>query len=249
MISATSINEVITCLDQVIEWSKANQSRIGYFACLYRKMTVAVKDGIKNNQFDDGPRMEMLDVIFANRYLQAWDAYTHKESCTNAWCAAFDATSSHDLIVLQHLTLGINAHINLDLGIAAALACPGDKIYELEADFGKINTLIASLMQNVQDELANVWPPLKLITHLTNHHQDVILNFSITTAREASWANALVLANASDDLKFNYIKGMDRTVCNLAQRIISPGFATRLLLIPIVEMEDKNVNDIIDILA
>jgi len=37
---ATSIDEVITQLTAIIEWSKQNDSRIGYFAALYRKVTI-----------------------------------------------------------------------------------------------------------------------------------------------------------------------------------------------------------------
>ena len=71
MIQATSIDGVITELDKIIEWSKLHQSRIGYFASLYRNMTLAVQQGITNKIFDNGERMEQLDVIFANRYIQA----------------------------------------------------------------------------------------------------------------------------------------------------------------------------------
>ncbi len=38
----TTIEEVITQLDTIIEWSLARKSRVGYFATLYRRMTVAV---------------------------------------------------------------------------------------------------------------------------------------------------------------------------------------------------------------
>ncbi len=46
---ATSIDEVIVQLTAIIEWSKQNDSRIGYFAALYRKVTVQVKKGIAEN--------------------------------------------------------------------------------------------------------------------------------------------------------------------------------------------------------
>ena len=243
---ATTINEVVAHLDNIIDWCRQRQSRMGYFACLYRKMTIAVQNGIAANSFEDGARMEQLDVIFANRYLQAWEAYTNQQKCTNAWCAAFNATATNHLIVLQHLILGINTHINLDLGIAAAQACPGNKIYNLESDFNKINNVISSLMQNVQDDLAAIWPPLTLLTQITNHRQDVVLNFSITTARKASWANALALAIAPEESKDNYIGLIDNTVVALAQKIINPGFAMKFLLSPVLAMEDQNVVDIID---
>ena len=245
MIPATTIDEVISHLDNIIDWCKTTQSRIGYFACLYRKMTLAVKQGIANGSFENGQRMELLDVIFANRYLQAWEAYTNNKPCTNAWCKAFDATKQNDLIVLQHLLLGINTHINLDLGIAAAQACPGNQIYDLEADFNKINDVISSLMKNVQEDLSEVWPPLKLLTSISNNQQDAVLNFSITAARKASWANALALAIIPEQNKQSYIDTMDNTVVKLANRIINPGFIMSLLLKPVARMEDDNVCNII----
>ncbi|MEO5782294.1 MAG: DUF5995 family protein, partial [Ginsengibacter sp.] len=144
MIPATSIIEVITELDKVIEWSKLNQSRIGYFASLYRNMTIVVQRGIANKFFDDSARTERLDVTFANRYLQAWQAYTNKQKCSAAWQKTFDFCNNNNLVVLQHLILGINTHINLDLAIAAAETCPGEKIYDLQNDFEKINVVIAA---------------------------------------------------------------------------------------------------------
>ena len=245
MISAKNIDEVITQLDNIIERCITTKSRMGYFACLYRKMTMAVKQGILIGSFENGQRMELLDVIFANRYLQAYEAYTNKKPCTNAWCKAFDATTNNNLIVLQHLLLGINTHINLDLGIAAAQACPGSEIYDLQADFNKINDVISSLMQSVQTDLSEVWPPLKLLTGITNNQQDAILNFSITAARKASWANALALAIIPEQNRQSYIDTMDKTVVKLSNRILNPGFIMSLLLKPVEAMEDSNVSNII----
>ena len=248
MINATTIDEVIVHLDNIIAVCKQQQSRMGYFACLYRKMTLAVKQGIVDNIFANGSRMELLDVNFANRYLQAWEANSKMEKCTRSWSAVFSSSATKNLIVLQHLILGINTHINLDLAIAAAQTCPGIQVLSLEADFNKINDIIGSLMQNVQDDLTSVWPPLRLITTIANHKQDAILNFSITTARKASWASALALAALPQAAVANYIDAMDNTVTELAKRIINPGFVMRMLLNPVLKMEHGSVNDIIDML-
>ena len=248
MIEATTIDEVINHLDNVIDWSEQKQSRIGYFACLYRKMTVAVKEGISANAFEDGKRMAELDVVFANRYLHAWEAYINKQKCTNAWCAAFDAAISNKLIVLQHLVLGINTHINLDLGIAAAEVFPSEKINELEEDFNKINNVISSLTDRIQDDLSEVWPPLKFLTKVANNHHEAVLNFSISTARKASWINAVSLAALSVNAKENYINQMDNTVVILAKRISNPGLLVSLMLRPVLQMENKNVREVIKLL-
>ncbi|MDB5248321.1 MAG: hypothetical protein JWQ40_2715 [Segetibacter sp.] len=248
MIKAGSINEVIAYLDHIIEWSRQKQSRVGYFATLYRKMTIAVQKGIADKSFEDGKRMELLDVIFANHYLQAWEAYFNKQRCSNSWCATFDSRANNGLIVLQHLLLGINTHINLDLGIAAAQACPGDSIYGLQKDFEKINDVISTLMQGVQDDLTEVWPPLRFFAGIANHRHEPILNFSMDAARKASWANAVALSVATGEAKKNYINRMDNSVVILANRIINPGFAVRFILSPVRAMENDKVSDIIEML-
>lgn len=248
MITARSITEVISHLDNIIAWSQLNQNRIGYFATLYRRMTIAVQQGIQNSSFEDGSRMEQLDVIFANRYLQAWEAYINKQKCTNAWGKTFDACNSNNLIVLQHLILGINTHINLDLAIAAAQTCPGEKIYALQGDFEKINGVIASISQDVQDKLAGIWFPLRLLKKFSNKREEAVLNFSINAARKTSWANGVALALVQGQAHSNYIDMIDNSVVNIASRTIQPGLMVNFILWPVRMMESKNVGKIIDIL-
>ena len=72
---ARDIDEVIAQLDDIIARSIRDGSRLGYFAALYRKVTAKVKEGIAQGRFEDGPRMERLDVTFANRYLEAMDQF------------------------------------------------------------------------------------------------------------------------------------------------------------------------------
>jgi len=116
---ARNIDEVLERLDYIIETSLNNQDPHGAFAALYRRVTAAVKEGIAAGQFDDGPRMERLDVVFANRYLDAWEARKAGQPVTQAWAAVFETAGQGRKLLLQHLLLGMNAHINLDLGIAA----------------------------------------------------------------------------------------------------------------------------------
>ena len=66
-----TIDDVVAALDAIIQRAWDEQSRLGYFAALYRRVTRAVRDGIAKGQFSDGPLMEKLDVVFASRYLDA----------------------------------------------------------------------------------------------------------------------------------------------------------------------------------
>lgn len=67
---AATIDEVIQLLQEIIQQSITEKSTKGYFAVLYLKVTQKVKEGIQNGTFENGPRMEKLDVIFANRYIK-----------------------------------------------------------------------------------------------------------------------------------------------------------------------------------
>lgn len=246
--AATNIQEVIEQLDSIIDWSIKNKSRIGYFATLYRNMTKAVQHGIATNQFADGKRMERLDVIFANRYISAWKAYMSKQPCTSAWCVVFDACETTQLIVLQHLVLGINTHINLDLGIAAAETAPGNAIEALRGDFEKINDVISAESEKLQAALCRVWFPLRLLNKISNNREDAVINFSIKLARQASWTNAVALALKTGQARTNHINLIDNGVVLIARRIIKPSFFTSCLLWPVRYMEDKDVGKLIGLL-
>ena len=87
---------------------------------------------------------------------------------------------------MQHLLLGINTHINLDRAIAAAEVAPDNCIHALQNDFNKINSLISSLTDDIQECLCEVWAPMRMLMKIANGKQIAVLNFSIDKAREAS---------------------------------------------------------------
>lgn len=60
---AQTIDEVIDQLDRIIKECLADDSKLAFFPILYRKVTIAVKEGIERKDFDDNERMEKLDVV------------------------------------------------------------------------------------------------------------------------------------------------------------------------------------------
>jgi hypothetical protein len=82
---AKTVDEVIQQLDEIIDQSYWQKSRLGYFAALYRKVTVEVKKGIKCGFFNNGERMEYFDVVFANRYFDALEQYQSNMVPTKSW--------------------------------------------------------------------------------------------------------------------------------------------------------------------
>lgn len=226
----TTIDEVILKLDAIIEASIQSKSRLGYFASLYKRMTVAVKNGIENGAFEDGPRMEKLDIIFANRYLDAYDAYQNNKPLTHCWKTTFDATNDNSITVLQHLILGICSHINLDLGVAAAETMKGQSISLLKNDFDKINTVIASLVDQVQSELGVISFPMRFFDNVMNNKDEVVINFSIGIARKEAWLLATSLAALPQTEQGVLISKTDGVIGQLETKIINPGAWSKFLL-------------------
>lgn len=235
---AKTIDEVIVFLNQIIKESETNQSPLGYFAALYCKVTIRIKKGIDNKEFEDNKRMEELDVIFANRYLQAYTEYKNKEKPSLCWEVAFKESKRYWPIVLQHLLLGMNAHINLDLSIAAAQVAPGAKINGLKKDFDTINTILASLVTGVEKDLSEIWPTLKYILKLTGKVDDFLVNFSMKLARNGAWKFAKELAKATKEEQKALIIERDTKIAALAKYIIKPGFIASSLFV-IIRLGEK----------
>ena len=220
---ADTIDEVVDRLTEIVEWSRAANSRLGYFAALYRNVTIKIGEGIAEGFFDDGGRMERLDVIFANRYLEACEAHRDGRPTTDAWTYAFRVSDQWWPIVLQHLLLGMNAHINLDLGIAAARTVPAGDLHRLHADFDKINQVLAALVSDVQNELAQIWLFLRVMNRYLGSVEGAIINFSMERARDHAWSVAERLAPLDESGQASEIAVLDTEVALFARVIRHPG--------------------------
>lgn len=238
MKSIKTIDDVLAALDRIIEESKENQSPLGYFAALYRKVTQKVKDGIAEGFFEDGPRMEKLDVIFATRYIDAYNEYQSGQKPTVSWIKAFDLSKKYWPIVLQHLLIGMNAHINLDLGIAAAEVMKGKNIEDLKGDFDKINEVLASLVADVEKDLSQIWPTLSKILKWTGKIDTFLINFSMELARDGAWKFAVKFASTPEEQQADLIKSRDQSVADIGNLIINPGWIVSLVF-KIIRLGEK----------
>jgi len=247
---ARTIDEVLEHLDEIIDLARREKGRLGYFAALYRNVTIKVNEGILTGSFEDAARMERFDVAFANRYLDALERYRRGEELSKCWRTSFRAAQNWHPIVLQHLLLGINAHINLDLGIAAAQTSPGTQLSGLRRDFDSINNILWAMLDEVQDRLALVSPSITLLDSVGGRSDEAIMNFSIKRAREAAWRVAERLAPLGPEEMQKEIDVLDRWVDVLASVIqYPPSISTRLTKFLIRLTESRDVGKVIDVLA
>jgi hypothetical protein len=240
---ARTIAAVLEGLDDVVARCIERGSRLGYFAAIYRRVTAEVDEGIAAGLFDDGERMKRLDVIFANRYLQALADFERGDRPTRSWELAFRAADAWRPLIVQHLLLGINAHINLDLGIAAATAAPGAELAGLRRDFDRINDILAGLIAGIEHDLNSVSPWIGLLDSVGGRHDEEVIRFSIEVARAQAWRFANELAPLDPDAWAGPIAARDARVAHLARRIREPGaLSVRLLVLRVRESSDVRRN-------
>lgn len=196
--SATTLDEVIASIDAVVEWSIGTSSRLGYFAALYKRITIAVRTAIAQGVFADGPRMERFDVAFANRYFDALNGHLHPQRYprpTRSWAVTFGAASAGDPILVQHLVAGVTAHIALDLGIAAVQVSPGPALWTLREDFAAINAVLAAQVSDVVARLNQLSPALGELYALLGSGELFAINAAVRALRDSAWRFASLLAH------------------------------------------------------
>ena len=245
-----TIDDVLSELDQVILRARNEKSRLGYFATLYRNVTLRVKQGIAGGFLEDGARMEKLDVTFAGRYLTALESYRTHQNTRRCWIAAFETANKWSPIILQQLLIGMNAHINFDLGIAAQATAPGSELASLKTDFNRINDVLGSMVIKVRSEVEEVSPWIKLLDRYASQTEDRLIEFSLSKARTSAWLVANMI-NSTPTVKLGRkLEILDEGVTKLGELIASPkGLLFKLGLRIIRLRESNDVTHVIDVLS
>lgn len=247
--TAATLDDVLARLDTIVDDARVRRHRAGYFAALYRGVTARVRDDVVAGRFDDPTRMERLDVVFANRYLDAEAAYRAGRPTTRSWRIAFDEAERWPPLVLQHLLLGMTAHIALDLGIAAAEVAPGGRLPDLRRDFLRIDALLGAQIDDVQERIATVSPWMGVLDWAGDRTDEVVCGFCLTQARALAWSAAETLAPITDPaVREAEIARLDRRTALLATVIRTPGPIARLARLGVRLCEPRDVRRVLDVL-
>lgn len=254
------IDTVLTRLDEIIDTTIRDQDRIGYFAAMYRSVTQAVRDAIVDDKFDDSERMARFDFLFADRFIDAYDTQQAGRQPTKSWELAFDAAGSRWLIIVQQLLLGMNAHINLDLGIAAAHVVREEAdsadgahrdqamaaaLASLKHDFDRIDQVLGGLVPGFESTVGALSPRFGWLERLGGRTEDQLVKWSITKAREAAWLLATELSGP-DANEARIIHERDEITSLLGKGIRRPGILLPVKLLIIRSGETHSVSDVID---
>ncbi|MFT7644639.1 MAG: hypothetical protein ACI9BF_000289 [Candidatus Paceibacteria bacterium] len=225
----TTIDEVISSLDQIVNECQNSRNRMGYFPAVYNRVTRRVKQKIITGAFEDNQRMERFDVIFANRYLAAHHAYHKGSPHSESWAVTFNAANKWGPMVIQHLLAAMNAHISLDLGIAAAETEVQD-LDSLKNDFDQINDILDSLVDEVEQELREIFRPLHTIDKLTGNVYKSVAHVGIVKSRNIAWSVAQEYSKLqSDSARQAYIQARDQHVALIGKQILWPPVPVRFM--------------------
>jgi hypothetical protein len=241
---AGNIDEVIADLEGIVADCLDRSDRAGYFAAMYLAVTRQIKAAVDGGKFEAGPRMAALDQIFAQRYIDAFRTNQAGGAPSRAWTVSFLGATKRRRIIVQQLLAGMNAHINLDLGIAAATVAPGDQLDSLLVDFNTINTVLASMTKRFTTEVGRVSPWIGLLNRIGGKAEQEIIRFSIDVARHESWKLASQLAPLPQGQWQPVIDRRDRSTADLGHAILSPGVLLSAGLWVIRLRESNNVAEV-----
>jgi hypothetical protein len=239
-----TIDDVLRALDDVIAHGLAGRHRWTVFAALYKRMTLAVKRAIDRGEFDDGPRMSWFDAVFARRYFAPLMGYIRGEPVPRAWQVAFEATAQGDHTALQLLLLGVNAHINLDLGFSVVEA--GLEPEPFHADFDRINAILAEELDRVQGVLDDVSPWLACIDRVMGRADERLGVFVLVRARAQAWTVATTAATKTAEERTAYEAEVDGKAARLGARIAAPGPVLGMLVKMIRWRESWTVGHLVE---
>lgn len=186
--AVSTIAEVVSVIDTITDWAVESSSRLGYFAALYKRITIAVGTAVTDGAFEDGPRMDRLDATFASRYFDALNGYFHPDRYakpTRSWRATFEWADKPAPILVQHMLAGVTAHIVLDLGIAVQGLVGAGQLPLLHKDFDTINAVLASQIGGVVNDINELSPALADIYAVLRQHQIFVLNEAIRSLRDS----------------------------------------------------------------
>ena len=240
-----TIDAVLAELDTIITASIQQGDYLAIFAYVYRRTTAQIKTAILAGDFEDNARMEQFDVLFANRYLEAYREFVAGEPTSACWQVAFESKDD-PLTILQHLFMGMNAHISFDLAVAAADFSPGDQLPLLKNDFMKVNQILADLVEEMQAHVNKISGALFLLDWVGGKKDEEIASFGIRGARQVAWSIAQQLAVLKGEERKAKIKRVDQDIAGL-NRIIRqpPGRLVRIALGIIRFFEEKEIGQII----
>jgi len=204
-----NVNNTIAQMTSRWQTFDANCDPKAAFMLMYLHMTYGLRDHIRDLYFDNGEFMANFTVVFAGRYMHWLDADASGSYTVPVWKEAFNYGRTGKSSCLEDLYLGMNAHINYDLG---------NIVYQLnyaayKEDYDRVNDILKQQIHPILNDLAARYD-YTLNDTLIELTAPVFLQ-DIMGWREVAWQNGILLLTSP--LTVPVIQGtMDTEACTEA---------------------------------
>lgn len=223
---ATTIDEVIALM-QGLDHSLPPSDGVRWFNRLYLDVTLAVRDYCRTEPLKAPPFLQELDVLFANKFFDAYDAAGGAGSIPACWSPLFAARHDQRIAPLQFALAGMNAHIAHDLAIGVVETCRALNVVPTggcpqHVDYNAVNAILAKTEAQTKHWLLT--GAIKELDHEVAPVDDAVAIWSIERARDAAWIRAEVLWHLRDNklLTDAYLAALDATVGMEGRAILLP---------------------------
>ena len=212
----------------------------GYFPALYSRVTARIGASIDEGTFADGPGIDRFATRFASHYVAAADDHLRGPVC---WQACWNVASDPQLLIVQHLLLGINAHVNYDLPRAVVeVADERGDLLSIRHDFDAVNDVLADTYVDVIKDLDRVSRWVNSAARLGGGRA---FNFSLRLARARAWQAASAMYPLTADARRGYADELDRFVSVLAYLITRPPPVLRPILGLARRLEERDTTKVV----
>lgn len=197
----------------------------GYFPAMYARVTDRIDRAVADGRFGDGAGMVDLARAFAGWYLRPRSGI---EPIPGSWRAAWDVGGDRGLLIVQHLLLGINAHVNHDLPqVVIEVADRRGELTGIRDDFDAINDVLAGTLPHVLGDLgrASRW-----VNVAASAGGGRAFSFSLTAARDQAWRYAARCWPLDADDRSREAAALDEMVRVLAYLVARPVWPVRWLV-------------------
>jgi hypothetical protein len=162
-----------------------------WFNWLYLTVTQAVQNSSAPSSFNNPQWLTRLDVIFAEFYFAAINAFLTDQSTPRSWQALFEARHTSGIERIQFALAGMNAHINHDLALAllqtnAELGLAPVKGGPEHQDFEAVNDILTQLFPQTLHVLAQ-GGPLGQAAENTGRVGELLAIWNVRQARDLAW--------------------------------------------------------------
>ena len=211
------------------QWEAVEDQRTVFLRC-YQLMTRSILTAIEHHEFNDSAWVDSLLRRFANYYFVALEAYDQEPGAAPAvWEFAHNATRAPNVLALQKLLAGVNAHINYDLVLSLVdlLDPEWDSLSASERasrheDHCHVNDVIGRTIDTVQDQIIEpAMPAMAILDEVLGPVDEMLVSRLITHWRETVWDNATRLLETRDPSKRARLIGeIEQTALGIANLIV-----------------------------